>query len=55
MGSLNKNKIWTFVDSLQGRKIISPREIFKTKYDDKEKIQKYKVRLIVKGYSKNIA
>ncbi|KAI3725112.1 hypothetical protein L1987_64887 [Smallanthus sonchifolius] len=50
MDSIQKNKTWEPVDLPSGHKPIGVKWIFKTKYDEKGNVDKYKARLVVKGY-----
>jgi len=50
MESMSQNKVWTFVDLLDGVKAIECKCIFKKKIDMDDNIQIYKARLVAKGY-----
>lgn len=51
MGSLGKNEAWYLGELLVGRKPISNKQVFQKKLNAKGKIQKYRARLVAKGYS----
>ena len=51
MASLHKNKAWDLVELLTGRKPIGSKWVFKKKMDVEGKVDKYKARLVEKGYS----
>ena len=51
IGAIEKNRTWELVDLPQGKNAIGLKWIFKTKYHADGSIQKYKVRLVVKGYA----
>jgi len=46
-----KNKTWELVDRPEDRKIIGVKWVFRTKLNADCSINKYKVRLVVKGYA----
>jgi len=48
---IQKNKTWDLVDRPEGRKVIGVKWIFKTKFNADNSINKYKARLVVKGYA----
>jgi Reverse transcriptase (RNA-dependent DNA polymerase) len=48
--SIQDNKTWSLVEPVQGHKVIGLKWVFKLKKDSEEKIAKYKVRLVAKGY-----
>ncbi|KAJ0599630.1 putative RNA-directed DNA polymerase [Helianthus annuus] len=48
--SINKNQTWVLVDPPKHQKPIGVKWIYKTKYDEKGNVDKYKARLVVKGY-----
>ena len=48
---IEKNKTWELVDRPLNRKIIGVRWVFRTKLNPDGSVNKYKVRLIVKGYA----
>jgi hypothetical protein len=51
MSMIQKNKTWDLVDRPEGRKVIGEKWIFKTKFNADNSINKYKARLVVKGYA----
>ena len=51
MDSLERNKIWELVELPKDRKIVGCKWVFKLKKCVDSKVERYKARLIVKGYS----
>eukprot|EP00253_Pinus_taeda_P015913 PITA_15913 len=51
IASLHKNEAWDLVELLTGRKPIGSKWVFKKKTNAKGKVEKYKARLVEKGYS----
>jgi hypothetical protein len=51
MASLDKNEAWDLVELLAGRKPIGRKWVFKKKMNAEGKVEKYKARLVEKGYS----
>ena len=51
MTSMSHNKVWNLVKFLDGCRPIRCKWVFKTKCDAKGQVQRYKARLVVKGYS----
>ncbi|XP_068483448.1 uncharacterized protein [Phaseolus vulgaris] len=51
LDSIKKNNTWTLVDLPKGAKLIGCKWIFKKKYHPDGSIQKYKARLIAKGFT----
>ena len=51
MTSLHKNEAWDLVDFPGARKPIGSKCVFKKKRNAEGKVEKYKVRLVAKGYS----
>lgn len=49
--ALQQNKTWTLSDLPPGRKAIKSKWVFKTKKDVAGAIDRYKARLVIKGYS----
>jgi len=46
-----KNKTWELVDKPENRKVIGVKWVFKIKLNADSSINKYKARLVVKGYA----
>eukprot|EP00253_Pinus_taeda_P012642 PITA_12642 len=51
IASLHKNKAWDLVEFSAGRKPIGRKWVFKKKTNVEGKVEKYKARLVEKGYS----
>eukprot|EP00253_Pinus_taeda_P028341 PITA_28341 len=51
MASLQKNEAWDLVELQAGRKPIGRKWVFKKKTNAEGKVEKYKSRLVAKGYS----
>ena len=51
MEMINKNDTWELVEQPQGKNIISVKWVFRVKYNFDGSINKYKARLMVKGYA----
>ena len=51
MNSLQKNKTWDIVDCPLGKKPVGCRWIYTMKYKVDGIIKRFKVRLVVKGYT----
>ena len=51
MEALDKNEAWDLVELPDGRKPIGSKWVFKKKLNATGKVDKYKVRLVAKGYS----
>ena len=49
--SLMKNKIWKLVELPSGRKPIGCKWVFKVKYGSDGKVERFKGRLVAKGYA----
>ena len=49
--SMQDNKVWELVPLTEGVKPISCKWIFKTEQDSKGNVERYKARLIAKGYT----
>nr|XP_034893501.1 uncharacterized mitochondrial protein AtMg00820-like [Populus alba] len=49
--ALEKNETWELTDLPEGKKIIGVKWIYKTKLNEKGEIDKFKARLVVKGYN----
>ncbi|KAK2407959.1 putative mitochondrial protein [Trifolium repens] len=48
--AIEKNKTWELTDLPKGQKTIGVKWVYKTKLNEKGEIDKYKARLVVKGY-----
>ena len=51
MASLHKNEAWDLVELPDGRKPVGRKWVFKKKMNVEGKVEKYKSRLVAKGYS----
>jgi hypothetical protein len=51
MDVLDKNEAWDLVEFPTGRKAIGNKWVFKKKLNAEGKVEKYKARLVEKGYS----
>ena len=51
MTSIAQNKVWSLVEFPDGCRPIRCKWVFKTKHDAKGHLERYKVRLVAKGYS----
>ena len=51
MSSMDKNNVWELVDLSPGRKTIGNKWVLKVKRKEDGSIDKYKARLLVKGYT----
>jgi hypothetical protein len=51
MESLDKNEAWDQVEFLTGRNPIGNKWVFKKKLNEEGKVEKFKARLVEKGYS----
>ncbi|RVW56871.1 Retrovirus-related Pol polyprotein from transposon TNT 1-94 [Vitis vinifera] len=49
--SMKDNEVWDLVELPKGIKTIRCKWIFKTKHDSKGNVERYKARLVVKGYT----
>ena len=49
--SILQNKTWEIIDLPKGRKAIGSKWVFKLKYDAEGNIDRYKARIVAKGYS----
>ena len=51
MAALDKNEAWDLVELLTRRNLIGSKWVFKKKLNVEGKAEKYKSRLVAKGYS----
>lgn len=51
MEALMKNKTWTLVPLLEGKRPVGYRQVFSIKYKADGSIERYKARLVTKGYT----
>lgn len=51
IASIERNNTWELVEFPTGGKKIGVKWVYKTKFNENGKVEKYKVRLIAKGYS----
>ena len=51
MISMSQNKVWSFLDLVDGYRPIRCNWVFNTKHDAKGQVKRYKARLVAKGYS----
>jgi hypothetical protein len=51
MDALDKNEAWDIVELPAGRKYVGSKWLFKKKFNAQGKVEKYKARLVEKGYS----
>jgi hypothetical protein len=49
--SMSSNDIWDLVEIPDGAKRVGCKWVYKTKYDSKGKIKRFKARLITKGFT----
>ena len=49
---MEDNKVWDLVELSKGIRIVGSKWIFRTKDYSKGNIERYKVRLVAKGYTK---
>ena len=45
-----RNKVFKAADRTRDRKVLTPRLVFKIKYDVNGEIEKRKVRLVIRGF-----
>jgi hypothetical protein len=48
---MSSNDVWDLVEIPDGAKRVGCKWVYKTKYDSKGKIKRFKVRLVAKGFS----
>ena len=51
MNALDKNEAWDLIELSGGRKYVCSKWLFKKKFNAERKVEKYKARLVEKGYS----
>ena len=51
MTSMSQNKMWSLVNLPDGCKPIGSKWVFKTKRDAKGQVERYRERILAKGYS----
>lgn len=49
--SMDQNGVWDLMKLSMRYKIVGCKWVFKTKYDSRDEIERYKARLVTKGYS----
>lgn len=50
MAAVTKKQVWILQNLPEGRNSLPNRRIFRYKTDSKERIERYRTRLVVKGY-----
>jgi hypothetical protein len=51
MGSIEKNGTWFLTELPKGAKRIGVKWVYKTKLNELREVEKYKARLVTKGYA----
>jgi len=51
MEAFHRNKTWELVELPEGRKAIGCKWVYKIKHDGNDQVERYHVRLVVKGYA----
>jgi hypothetical protein len=51
LSSMNSNGVWDLVEISDGAKKVRCKWVYKTKYDSKGKVERFKVRLVAKGFT----
>ena len=51
MNSMNTNDVWDLEEIPNWAKIVGYERVYKTKYDSKENIKRYKAWLVAKGFT----
>ena len=54
MSSMRCNDVWDLVELPNGAKVIGCKWVFKTKKDSLGNIERYKVRLVAKGFTQKV-
>jgi len=49
--ALHKNNAWDLIPRPQGKKAIDNKWVYKIKRDGNDQVERYRVRLVVKGYA----
>ena len=49
--SMSTNKVWDLVEISDGVKLVGCKWVYKTKRDSKRKVERFKARLIAKGFT----
>ncbi len=50
MYSLQSNNVWELVELPEGRKAVGSRWVFKVKWNEHGKVERYKARLVAQGF-----
>jgi Reverse transcriptase (RNA-dependent DNA polymerase) len=51
LDALERNETWEIVQLPKGKKVVGCKWIYKLKYNSDETIERYKARVVVKGYT----
>jgi hypothetical protein len=51
MDSIEKNDTWDLVELPKGKDCIGVKWVYKTKFNEKGEVEKYKARLVEKGFA----
>ena len=51
MASLRENGVYELVDRPKGKKVVKSKWVFQVKTNEKGEVEKYKARVVAKGYS----
>jgi hypothetical protein len=51
MKSMSANKVWDLEEIPKGAKTVGCKWVYKTKYDSQGKVERFKVRLVAKGFT----
>jgi hypothetical protein len=51
MKSMSSNHVWYIQEIPKGAKIVGYKWVYKTKYDSNGNVEKYKVRVVAKGFT----